>query len=141
MRSSLFQIVVYEGNDIAGVCAGKEDFREPGFFEAGDIFQWDNATAKEEDINLTLLFEAISDSGEEDVVCTTKAAKADYIDIFLDCGGNDLLRGLADTCVDYFHPCIAKGTRYYFRATVVTIKTGLSDEDTNYFAHISSSLP
>ena len=60
--------------------------------------------------------------------------RPDHVDVFLEGGLGDHLRGLADTRVDDFHASVAEGARDDLGTAVVAIEAGLGDE------HLEGSL-
>jgi hypothetical protein len=65
-------------------------------------------------------------------VRATQDGESDYVDVLLDRGRGDHLRGLVQTRVDDFHPRIPKRGGNYLRAAIVSIKSGLGDENSNW---------
>ena len=61
--------------------------------------------------------------------------QADDVRVLLEGRGDDLLRGLVQTCVDDFHAGVTQRVRDHFRPTVVPVKPGFGDDDTNLVFH------
>ena len=65
--------------------------------------------------------------------------EADDIGILLERRGDDLLRSLPKARVDNLHPRIPQGASDNFGATVMTVETGLGDDDAD-FSHLDFGL-
>ncbi len=60
----------------------------------------------------------------------------DRVRVLLDRGLDDLLRGLVEAGVDDLHPRIAERPSDDLRAAVVSVETGLRDDDSYRARHI-----
>lgn len=79
-----------------------------------------------------MLAKELHDAWDDDVVRAGEDGEADAIDVFLDGGGDDHLRGLAKTGVDDFHAGVAESASYDFCAAIVAVETRFSDEDADW---------
>jgi len=58
--------------------------------------------------------------------------EADAVDVLLNGGGDDHLRGLAEAGVDDLHAGVAEGSGDDFGAAVVAVEAGFGDQDTDW---------
>ncbi len=79
--------------------------------------------------------------GADGVVSAGEDGKADDVYVFLDGGGGDHFRGLAEAGVDDLHAGVAEGAGDDFGAAVVAIEAGLGDQHSNFFSwHVWQKL-
>ncbi len=69
----------------------------------------------------------------QSVVRAGKDRKADDVDVFLQRGGGDHFRRLAQAGVDHFHAGVAQRARDHFGAAVVAVEAGLGDQHAYLF--------
>ena len=119
--------LVDEVHDVLCRSSGEEDFSNAGLLQGGDVGFGDDASDKNGDIVHAFLMEEFHELGADGVVRAGKDGEADDVDVFLDGGGGDHLRGLAQAGVDHFHSGVAQGTGDDFRAAVVTVQARLGD--------------
>ena len=84
-----------EVDDVLSGSAGKENFGDAGFFQGGDVGFGDDAADEDGDVVHAFFVEEFHELGAEGVVGAGKDREADDVDVFLDGGGGDHLRGLA----------------------------------------------
>src|SRR5258708_31086298 len=120
-----------EVDDVLRGSAGKEDFGDAGLFEGGDVGFGDDAADEDGDVVHALVVEELHQLRADGVMRAGEDGEADNVDVFLDGGGGDHLRGLAQAGVDDFHAGIAQGTGDYFCASVMAIEARLGDQHTN----------
>ncbi len=111
---------------------GAEDGGDAFGFEEGNVLLGDGAANDDEDILRAALLKELCDAGNDGVVCAGEYAEADAVDVFLNGCVHDHFRGLAEAGVDDFHACIAQGAGDDFCAAVVTVETGLGDENADW---------
>ena len=116
-----------EIDDVLRGGAGKKNSRNAGLFESGDVGFRDDAADKDCDIVHTLFVEELHELRAEGIVSTGKDGEANDVDVFLDSGGGNHLRGLPQASVDHFHASVSQGAGDDLCAAVVAIKTGLGD--------------
>ena len=76
-----------------------------------------------------LRFELLDDQRKERHVRAGEDREADAVGIFLNRGLHDLLGRLEEPGIDHFHARVAQRARDHFRAAVVAVEAGLSDDD------------
>src|SRR4030042_4935181 len=71
-----------------------------------------------------------------------KDGEADDVNVFLDGGVDDLLRGLPQSGKNYFHAGIPQPESHHFGAPVVPVQTGFAHKHLDFSSciHPSSSL-
>src|SRR4030042_1515695 len=71
-----------------------------------------------------------------------KDGEADDVNVFLDGGIDDLLRGLPQSGEDYLHAGIPQPVSHHFGAPVVPVQTGFAHQHLDFSSciHPSSSL-
>ena len=116
-------------DDVCRRRSGSEYLGDACLLELGDVRAGDDPAAEHEDVVSPLLLEKLDDLWEQGHVSTREARKSHRIDILLDRGRRDLLRGLVKAGVDDLHPGVAQGASDHLDATIVTIETGLGDQD------------
>src|SRR5579859_1820923 len=97
-------------NEVDDVLRGGPREKNPGdtgFLQAGNVGLGNNPAEEDSDIVHALLVQQAHELGAEGVVRAGKDGEADDVDVFLDRGGGDHLRGLAQAGVDDFHAGIA----------------------------------
>ena len=82
-------------DDVLGGSARKENFGDAGFFEGGDVGAGNDAADEDGDVVHAFFVEEFHELGAESVVGAGKDGEADDVDVLLDGGGGDHLRGLA----------------------------------------------
>lgn len=85
-----------------------------------------DSTTKDENVSKIACSEFFHDAGEQREMSTRQQRESDCIDIFLQSGLCNLLRGLVQTRVNDFESMISKGTGNGFCTTVVTVKPWFS---------------
>lgn len=79
--------------------------------------------------------EELTDAGEEGHMGSAEDRESDDIDILLNGGGRDHLRGLVQSRVDDLHASVAKCCGHHFRATIVAIEARLRYKDADRTRH------
>ncbi|MCU1252606.1 MAG: hypothetical protein JWQ49_5635 [Edaphobacter sp.] len=79
-----------------------------------------------------LFTEQGGDTRDDDVVGAGEDGEADAVDVFLDGGGDDHLRGLAKAGVDDLHARVAEGSGDDLGSAVVAVQAGLGYEDADW---------
>ena len=120
--------LVDEVDDVLSGGAGEENFGDAGFFQGGDVGTGNDAADEDGNVVHAFFVEKFHELGAEGVVGAGEDGEADDVDVFLDGGGGDHLRGLAEAGVDYFHASVAKSAGDHFGAAVVTVEPGLGNE-------------
>src|SRR5229473_950088 len=133
---------VDEIDDVLRGSAREEDFGDAGLLESGDVGFGDDAADEDGDVGHAFFAEEFHELGADGVVRTGKDGEADDVNVFLDRGGGDHLRGLAQASVNDFHAGVAQGAGDYFCAAVVAIQARLGDQYSDFlYGHFSSSSP
>src|SRR5229473_927866 len=125
--------LVDEVDDVLCGSAGKKDFSDAGLFEGGDVGFGDDAADEDGDVGHAFVVEEFHELGADGVVRAGENREADDVDVFLDGGGGDHLRGLAQAGVDDLHAGVAKSAGDYFSAAVVAIQAGFGNQHSNFF--------
>jgi len=118
---------------------GRKISAMPDFFEGGDVGAGDDAANEDGDVVHAFFVEEFHELGTEGVVGAGEDGEADDVDIFLDGGGGDHLRGLAEAGVDHFHAGVAEGAGDDFGAAVVAVQSGLGNQTLIFFSGIPLS--
>ena len=122
-----------EIDDGLGGGTGEEDLGDAGLLQGGDVGSGDDATYEYGYVVHAFFFKEIHELGADGVVGAGEDGQAYDIDVFLDGGGGDHFRGLAEAGVDDLHAGVAQGAGDDFCATVVAVKARLGDQHTNSF--------
>ena len=101
-------------DDVLRGCAGKKYFRNACLLEAGNIRFRNRAAQQHGDVVHPFLLEQIHQLRRQRVVSARKNGKSDDVDVFLNGGGCDHFRRLAQPGVDDFHPGIAQARAIIF---------------------------
>src|SRR6266481_3999592 len=125
--------LVDEVDDILSGSAGEEDFGDAGLLQCRNVGFGDDAADKDGDVVHAFVTEELHELGADGVVRAGENGKADNVDVFLDGGGGDHLRSLAQAGVDDFHAGIAQGACDYFCAAVMAIQAGLGNQHPDFF--------
>src|SRR5580692_11370438 len=133
---------VDEFDDVLGGGTGKENFGDAGFFQGGDVGARNDAANEDGDVVHAFFVEELHELRAEGVVGAGEDGETDDVDVFLDGGGGDHLRGLAQAGVDHFHASVAQGTGDDFRTTVMAIQPRFRNQNSNFLLkHKGSSRP
>jgi len=124
--------LVDEFDDVLSGGAGEEDFGDAGLLEGGDVGAGNDAADEDGDFVHAFFVEEFHELGTERVVGAGEDGEANDVDVFLDGGGGDHLRCLAQAGVDHFHSGVAQGTRDYLRSAVVAIQPWFRDQYSNF---------
>src|ERR1700676_5438173 len=127
------EALVDELDDVLGGGAGKENFGDAGFFEGGDVGSGNDAADEDGDVLHAFFVEEFHELRAESVVGAGEDREADDVDVFLDGGGGDHLRCLAQAGVDHFHAGVAQGAGDDLGAAVVAVQSGLGNQHSNFF--------
>jgi hypothetical protein len=119
--------LVYEFDYVLRGGTGKKYFRDAGLFEGRDVRAWDDTAYQDGYVVHAFFFKEIHELRADGVVGAREDGEADYVNVFLDRGGGDHFRGLAEAGVNYFHAGVAEGAGDDFCAAVVAIEAGLGD--------------
>jgi hypothetical protein len=125
--------LVDEVDDVLGRSAWEKDFRDAGLFQGGNVGFGNDAADKDGDVVHAFFVEEFHELGADRVVRAGEDGEADHVDVFLDSGGGDHLRSLAQAGVDDFHAGVAEGAGDYFCAAVVAVQAGLGDQHPDFF--------
>src|SRR5688500_5661233 len=120
--------------------SGQEDLADPERLHRGDVLGGNDPAGENEDVLAPLLLQELQDLREEHVVRARQDREADDVDVFLNRGGGDLLRGLAQARVDDLHPRVPQRPRDHLRAAVVSVETRFGDQDPDRALHLRASL-
>src|SRR5580700_1430935 len=101
--------LVDELDDVLGGSSGQENFRDAGFFQGRDIGFGNNAADKDGNVVHAFFAEQGHELRADGVVGAGEDGETDDVHVFLDGGGGDHLRGLAQTGVNDFHAGVAEG--------------------------------
>ena len=112
---------------VLGGGAGEKNFCDAGLFEGGDVGSWDDAAYQNGYIVHAFFFEQSHELGTDCVVGAGEDGEADDVNVFLDGGGGDHFRSLAQAGIDHFHASVAEGSGDDFGAAVVAVEAGLGD--------------
>ena len=124
-----------EVDDVLGGGSGEKDFGDAGLFQGGDVSFGDDAADQDGDVGHSFVVEEFHQLGADGVVRTGEDGEANNVDVFLNCGGGDHLRSLAQACVDDFHARVAEGARDYFCAAIMAVKTRLGNQHADFLLH------
>jgi hypothetical protein len=124
--------LVDEVDDVLRGSAGEENFGDAGFFQRGDIGFGNDAADEDGDVLHAFVVEQSHELGAERVVRAGKNGEANYVDVFLNGGGGDHFRGLAEAGVDDFHSGVAEGASDDFGAPVVAVEARLGDQNSDF---------
>jgi len=113
--------------------AGREELADAHFFQFFDILVRHDAAAGKQDVIQAAIFQQFEDPWEDRHVGAGEHRNTDYIDVFLERRFRDHLRGLTKAGVNDFHSGIPQGSGNNLGAAVVTIQTGFSDENSDFF--------
>src|SRR5229473_5424474 len=128
--------LVDEVDDVLCGSAGKKDFSDAGLFEGGDVGFGDDAADEDGDVGHAFVVEEFHELGADGVVRAGENREADDVDVFLDGGGGDHLRGLAQAGVDDLHAGVTEGAGDNFCAAVVAIQPRLGNQHSDFlFRH------
>jgi hypothetical protein len=131
---------VDEIDDVLRGGAGEEDFGDAGLLEGGNIGFGDDPAEDYGDVVHAFVAEQRHELWAEGVVGAGENREADDVDVFLDGGGGDHLRGLAEAGVDDFHAGVAEGAGDNLGAAVVAVEAGLGDQYANFLFRHSGVL-
>src|SRR5439155_21440008 len=106
-----------------------EDDLDACLLELRDILLRDDPAARNEDVARLPLLQELHDLGEEGHMRPAQAGEADRIDVFLDRGLDDILRGLPQARIDDLHPRVAQRPGDDLRPAIVTVQSGFGNED------------
>src|SRR3990170_4917385 len=112
-----------------------EDGLHPGFPQLRHVLLGDDPSARDDDVLRPALPEDPHDLREQGHVRAAQAGQADRVDVLLDRGLGDVLRGLAESGVDDLHPRVAERPRDHLRATVMPVEPGFRDQDADLLRH------
>jgi hypothetical protein len=118
---------VDEVDDVLGGCTGQEDFSDARFFERRNVRFGNDATEQHGDVVHAFFAEQIHQLRADGVVRAGENGQADDVDVFLNGGGGDHFRRLAQAGVNDLHARVAEGARNDFSPAVVAIQPGLGD--------------
>src|SRR4030042_851916 len=122
-------LVFNEGDDLLSGRAWLKNLTYPRLFEKGDIIVGDDPSAHDQDIISPFFAQQLDHFGKELVVGAGKAAEPHDVDPFLNGGGSDLFRSLADACIDNLHSRIPQGTGDYLCPAIVPIQAWFGDQN------------
>src|SRR5262245_16586528 len=135
--NSRARVGVDEIDDLLHRRAGKEDAFDADGGEFGNVDVRNDSANHDEHIVEPLLLEEIHETRRDVIVGAGEDRQADDVGVLLQRGRHDLLGGLAKTRVDDFHPSIAQRPGNDLGAAVVTIETGLGNDDSE-LTHLRS---
>ena len=95
------------------------------------IFLRNDTADENQDVVHPFLAQQLNDTRAESVVRTTQDRNADGVDVFLKRSRSDHLRCLTQAGINHFHTGIAQGTCDDFGSSVMAIKPGLCDKNSN----------
>src|SRR5437870_5395160 len=127
--SRTFSRRLKESDDVSEGRPGSEDDLDARLLELRDILLRDDPAARDEDVARLPLLQELHDLGEGGHVRSAQAGEPNRIDVLLDRGLDDILRGLPQARVDDLHPRVAQRPGYDLRPAIVTVQSGLGDED------------
>ena len=113
--------------------SGKEDFGDAGLLEGGDVGLGNDAADEYGDVVHAFFVEEFHELGADGVVRAGEDGKADDVDVFLDGGGGDHLRRLAEAGVNHFHASVTQCARDNLRSAIVAIQAGLGNQHSYFF--------
>jgi hypothetical protein len=125
--------LVDEIDDVLRGGSGEKNLRDAGLLECRDVGFGDDAADKDGDIVHAFFMEEFHELGTDGVVGAGENGQADNVDVFLNGGGGDHLRSLAQAGVDDFHAGVAQGAGDYFCSAVVAIQARLGDQHPDFF--------
>lgn len=133
LDSRAFRLDVFADESDYGIQRGAraEDGGDALILQKRHILIGNRAAQNDQDVCGIALSEQSSDAGNDGIVGAGKDAQSDAIHVFLDRRVDDHFRGLAQAGVDHFHPGIPQGPGNHFGATIMTVETGLCDENAN----------
>lgn len=108
-------------------CSWAEDLRYSLLLERWNVGLRDCASENYENVFGLLLLEEREQARNECVVRSAEDAEADAVYVFLDCGVDDGFGGLAESCVEHFHACVAERVGDDFGAAVVSVEAYFGD--------------
>src|SRR5256885_9972125 len=129
MASRTFARRLKKRDDVSEGGPRSEDHLNACLLELRDIFLRDDPAARDEDVARLPLLQELHDLGEEGHVRSAQAGEADRVDVLLDRGLDDVLRCLPQAGVDDLHPRVAQRPGDDLRPAIVTVQSGLGDED------------
>src|ERR1039458_5908335 len=122
-------VLADEFYDVVHRGAGLEDAGDAYLFQSFHILVGDNAADQHQHIVHLIFLEQVHHARNNRIVRARKNREADDLNVFLERGIDNHLRGLAEAGVDDFHAGIAKGAGNDLGATVVTVEARLGDQD------------
>jgi hypothetical protein len=130
---------VDELDDVLRGGSGQENFRDAGFFQGCDIGFRNDAADEDGNVVHTFFAQQGHELRADGVVGAGEDGEADDVDVFLDGGGGDHFRGLAQAGVNNFHTGVAESAGDDFGAAVMTVQPGLGNQDSYFsFWHLAS---
>jgi hypothetical protein len=121
-----------EVDDVLRGSAGKKDFGDAGFLQAGNVRLGNDAAEKNRDIIHAFVMEQAHQLRAKRVVRAGENGEADHVDIFLYGGRGDHLGRLAQASVDHFHAGVAERASDDLGAAVVAVEAGLGNQHPNF---------
>ncbi len=100
--------------------------------ELGQVVLRHDAAAKHDHVAGAARLERVDHGRKQRHVRARHDRQPDGVDRFLDGGGRDHLRRLMQTRVDHFVAGVGERAGNDLRATIVTVETGLGDQDTQF---------
>jgi putative hydrolase of the HAD superfamily len=116
------------GDDLVGGGPGREDGGDAGRLELVEVVVGDDAADDDRDVPSPLA-NLLDDERSEGHVGSGEHREPDRVDVFVDGGGSDGLRGLEQARVDDFVAGIAQDAGDDFDAPVVAVEADLGDQD------------
>jgi hypothetical protein len=116
------------GHDLGGGRSWREDPGRAHPVELLDVRVGDDAAAEHDDVRGAAFGQQVDDAAEQRHVRPGENGQADRVDIFLDGGGHDLLRGLMQPGVDDLHPGVAQRPGHDLGSPVVAVEPDLRDD-------------
>src|SRR5262245_30514045 len=132
--NSRARVGVDEIDDLLHRRAGKEDAFDADGGELGNVDVRNDPADHHEHIVQPLLLEEIHEPRRDVIVRAGEDRQADDVGVLLQRGRHDLLGCLAKAGIDDFHPGIAQRPGDDLGAAIMTIETGLGNDDAE-FAH------
>src|ERR1041385_4256149 len=113
----------------------RKDLCDAELLELRDVLVRNDASAEQDHVVEGLRAHELEDARKERHMRAREDREADTVDVFLNSGGDDLLRRLPKPRVDDLHPSVAQSAGNDFRAAVMPVEPGLCDEYAYFSFH------
>src|ERR1039458_215853 len=115
--------------------SGLEHSRDAQLLQLGSVLVRNYTSDGHQDVQHAFLFEQLHHPRNDRIVRAGEDGQSDNLDVFLQSGVYDHLRGLAQAGVYYFHARVAESPRDNLRSPVVAIQTRFGDQYPDAMIH------